>query len=262
VKEMTTANKETGEFPPLPPADKPTDIVDDLIRLHFAKPEFKTSYLGSMAGTNLGAGVDTLESSLTAVLVHVHRNPQVLQKIRAEIDKYCQSRSSRTDHLSYDEITTDLPYTMACIREAMRISPVIGMSISRVAPPLSKSKGGPLILSGYHIPPGTIVGCNPWALHRNRQVFGEDAEEYRPERWLENSKETRSDMDRVNLIWGGPSRSCPGRHLGELILFKTVPELFRRFDMEVTLKHGIEESRMYFVSIITDVDVSFTPRNV
>jgi cytochrome P450 len=241
-----------------------TDLVDDLVRLHVAKPEFKPQYLMGIAMTNLGAGNDTLESTLTSVLVYVSRDPVSLRRVHDEIDAYVQKRSSdESEFVSTEEVTNNLPFLMACIRESLRLAPVIGMNLSRTTPAPSASRSGPLMLSGYHIPPGSIVGCNPWGLHRNPDIFGQDANEFRPTRWLESSKDSngmRSDTDRISLSWGGPSRSCPGRHLGELILYKTVAELLRRFDIEVTLKHAIEEGPKYFVSPITGATARFIPR--
>ena len=39
-------------------------------------------------------------------------------------------------------------------------------------------------MDGHFVPGGTIVGVNPWVLQRNREVFGEDVDVYRPERCL------------------------------------------------------------------------------
>jgi cytochrome P450 len=37
----------------------------------------------------------------------------------------------------------------------------------------------------------TVVGANPWVIHRNKEVYGEDVEDFRPDRWL---KEDTGDM--------------------------------------------------------------------
>ena len=34
----------------------------------------------------------------------------------------------------------------------------------------------------------TVVGTSAWVIHRNREIYGEDADEFRPERWLEKGK--------------------------------------------------------------------------
>ena len=72
----------------------------------------------------------------------------------------------------------------------------------------------------------TIIGVNPWALHRNRDVFGPDAEDFRPERWLEdNQGDLRSALPPLRksvestdpfpgrnfFAFGAGSRTCLGK---------------------------------------------------
>lgn len=42
----------------------------------------------------------------------------------------------------------------------------------------------------------TIVGINSWVEHRNPAIFGPDADEFRPERWLSDDAEKLSYMNR------------------------------------------------------------------
>lgn len=41
----------------------------------------------------------------------------------------------------------------------------------------------------------TIVGVNPWVAHANTSVFGPDADEFRPERWLEADQASANRME-------------------------------------------------------------------
>lgn len=41
----------------------------------------------------------------------------------------------------------------------------------------------------------TIVGVNPWVAHANTSVFGSDADEFRPERWLEADQASANRME-------------------------------------------------------------------
>lgn len=53
------------------------------------------------------------------------------------------------------------------------------MGLPRVAP-----KGG-LVIGDRTIPEGTIVSVSPWVIHYSKELWGEDAHEFRPGRWLE-----------------------------------------------------------------------------
>ena len=79
----------------------------------------------------------------------------------------------------------DLPYFQACLKEAMRIRPAVGLNISRLVPPEGAE------LDGHFFPGGTSVAVNGWVLHRDREAFGQDADDFRPERWLEDEERAR-----------------------------------------------------------------------
>lgn len=85
-----------------------------------------------------------------------------------------------------------LKYLDACVKEAGRLHPVIGLTLERVVP------SGGAEISGKHFKAGTIVGMNPWVTHRNKEVFGLDADEWNPDRWL-GDKEQRVLMEKSLL---------------------------------------------------------------
>lgn len=75
----------------------------------------------------------------------------------------------------------------------MRMHPGVSYPLERVVP-----RGG-AELCGTYLPEGTVVGVNAAVIHRNRDIFGHDADHFRPERWLEGSEEKIKEMDR-NLL--------------------------------------------------------------
>lgn len=72
----------------------------------------------------------------------------------------------------------------------MRIHPPTGFILERVVP------DGGVTLGGTYLPKGTIVGVNSWVIHYNKQVFGDDVDVFRPERWLEDDQEDIANRHR------------------------------------------------------------------
>ncbi|PHH83085.1 hypothetical protein CDD82_3620 [Ophiocordyceps australis] len=216
------------------------DLMGQLVGLHQENAGFSQDYLKKMAVTNFGAGHETLASTLTSTLAMISSRAAVQKQMREEMARQagpaCWTRARAP------------VYTRAAIKEAMRLCPVMGMSLPRVTP------AGGMRVHGRWFGPGTIVGCNPVALQRNQDVFGLDAGCYRPERWLDD-RETRA-MERYMLIWGGGARMCPGRPLAELVVYKVVTGLVERFNMDVGLP-GDECQPSYFLCLMTGVKARF-----
>lgn len=53
---------------------------------------------------------------------------------------------------------------------------------------------GGLETNGYHIPPGAIVSIPQYTIHRHPSIYGDDAEIFRAERWLEGDVSTLEKM--------------------------------------------------------------------
>ena len=72
-----------------------------------------------------------------------------------------------------------LPYLDACINEGLRMHSTSSLGLPRIVP-----EGGMTIL-GHFFPEGTVVSVPSYTIHRDTSIWGEDVEEYRPERWFE-----------------------------------------------------------------------------
>ena len=80
--------------------------------------------------------------------------------------------------------------SQAVIKEAMRVHPGVGFPLERYVP----QEGA--VICGTHLPAGTNISMSAPTIHQDKSIFGEDADEFRPERWLEATKEELKKMDR------------------------------------------------------------------
>lgn len=117
----------------------------------------------------------------------------------------------------------------------MRMHPGVCMLLERYVP-----ETGLKLPDGSFVPPGTAVGINPYVAGRNKGIWGEDADTYRPERWLQGEGETDTAYkDRLrlynaaDLTFGGGSRVCIGRNLAQLELYKIVATLIRKYEISL-----------------------------
>ncbi|KIW32511.1 uncharacterized protein PV07_04048 [Cladophialophora immunda] len=171
---------------------------------------------------NIAAGADTTALLLTSIFYYLLKNPSTLQKAVEEIDS-ADKEGCLSEYVTWHE-ASKLSYLQACVKEAIRMHPPIGLVLERYVP-----KGG-AILDGHFFPEGTIVGVNPWVTARNKEVYGKDCDSFRPERWLEASEERLAAMERANFAFGYGTRGCLGKNIALLETFKLVPQLLRRYE--------------------------------
>jgi len=210
--------------------EKPSDRRDFLSLFLKAKQEYpdlvNDRQVISYANTNVFAGSDTTAISLRAVFYNLLKNPRILNKVVEEIDETVGSRDCCQQPISFAE-SNRMTYLQAVLKEAMRMHPAVGLILERLVP-----KGG-CTISGTWLPGGTIVGINPWVLHRDKSVYGEDADIFRPERWLEASTEQLKVMERSFLAFGSGPRTCIGKNISLLEMAKIIPQLLWTFEFEL-----------------------------
>ncbi|RYN42572.1 hypothetical protein AA0113_g5725 [Alternaria arborescens] len=202
------------------------------------------------------AGSETTAISLSAVFYFLVKHPRVYLKLMQELDTAVadgtiESRSDKT--VSWPE-AQKLTYLDAVVQESFRLHPAPGLILERVVP-----KQG-MQICGEFIPGGTIVGCNPWVVQRRPEVFGVDVNTFRPERWIEASPDKLKEMKGTMLQFGAGARTCIGKNISLLEIYKLVPSFLRRFEIE--LEHPGAEWKTHNAWFVTQKNFNtvFRPR--
>ena len=103
----------------------------------------------------------------------------VQQKLQRELD---EALGNDDDPVSTFEQVKRLPYLEAVINEGLRLHSTSGIGLPRVVP-----EGG-LTVCGRFFPEGTVLSVPSYTIHRDKEVWGEDADAFRPERWFERDE--------------------------------------------------------------------------
>ena len=214
-----------------------TDLLARFFDVNKSKPrEFDDTAVLSMTTSNIFGGSDTTAIALRAIIWYILKNPHCKGKLMDEINE--QQRNGKLSFPATLQETENMPYLQACMYEALRLHPAVGMSLPRVVP-----EGG-FEIDGRFLPAGTIVGVNPWVAHRDERVFGKDAEDFRPERWL---VEDKTELERYFFAFGSGARACLGRNISWMEMSKLVPTLFSRFDMSISTNNAKWTENCWFV---------------
>jgi cholestanetriol 26-monooxygenase len=186
------------------------------------------------------AGYDTTSNTIGFVLQHLSDTPHVVQALETEVDSVIGAFADP----SYEDLTENLPYLHAVLKESQRLDPV-GLWVSRVTVQ-------DMQVEGYHIPSGTTVIVNNYAMCRKNDVY-ENATQFNPERFLQTTEKTPSYPFGVGL------RACQGQKLAKLEAYYVLARIVQRFHISRT--PGGKSSKSVEFTLTPHTAVDFVERN-
>ncbi|KAL9562748.1 hypothetical protein ACKAV7_013100 [Fusarium commune] len=183
----------------------------------------------------LAAGSDTTALTLTFGLFHILSNPKVKAKLVQELKEALLVIHEAPTVSALEK----LPYLTGCMKESLRMASPVPGRLPRVVP----AGKAPLVVDGKIIPPGTIVGMSAWGMHHDTEIWGQDVEQFRPERWVEDDGKT---LDQFLCPFSKGQRSCIGQNLAMAEVRLVLAMLFRRFDLDLAPSATISEAHDCF----------------
>uniref|UniRef100_A0A182TFB9 Cytochrome P450 n=1 Tax=Anopheles melas TaxID=34690 RepID=A0A182TFB9_9DIPT len=177
----------------------------------------------TMSMDSLFAGVDTTSSGSTGILYCLAKNPDKQEKLRAELRKIMPNKDSP---LTPDNMK-NMPYLRACIKESLRMYPPTSGN--------GRCTGKDLVLQGYRVPKGILVGMGQLVLQREEGYFTRPSE-FMPERWLSGEAASGCPSAKevhpfIYLPFGFGARSCIGRRLAMMEMEILVSRMVRKYDI-------------------------------
>ncbi|KAK3389819.1 cytochrome P450 [Podospora didyma] len=176
--------------------------------------------------SQLVAGSDTTANVLRVALLLIASTPRVYSRLQREIDDAIAS--GQISSPVKDTEAKLLRYLQACLLECLRFSPPVSLLFPKVVPP----KGD--ILQGKFVPGGTKIAVDFFSMGRRADIYGEDTDVFRPERFLDSPPEKRAVMEKtIDLVFGYGRYMCSGKNLAWLEMNKVFVELLREFDFQI-----------------------------
>ena len=221
--------------------DKDTELTEDggdlVDMLLDAVPEHHV--VADSAINFLSAGRDTTANSMTWVLHLLLEQPEFIPYITDELPA--------TAVHTYTSLSTTLtPKSHAVFLETLRLYPPVPFELKQTLNP-----AGMTLPDGTVLPPESVVVWCPYAYGRSKKIWGDDAYEFRPDRWIERTLLT-DGVEEVKLkvksaaeypVFNGGARSCLGKRMAEVMGVWVLGESLRNWEFEEVEKIGRRRSR-------------------
>ncbi|RDX42185.1 cytochrome P450 [Lentinus brumalis] len=213
------------------------DLISILLRLDATVSD--ENLIGHMSLLTLGA-TDTTSTMLSRVIELLARHPDAQGKLRRELTEATAGAGRSLADIDY-EAYLNLPYLDAIIRETVRLYPPLQIAprvaesdaVLPLGTPVPDAQGQPC--HELFIPAGTIVWINIFGLNRDKDTWGPDANEWKPERWLAPLPPSVSDAHIPSIyahtasFLAGP-RACIGYNMALTVMRIAITHLVLSFD--------------------------------
>ncbi|KAI0312739.1 cytochrome P450 [Amylostereum chailletii] len=221
------------------------DLMSILLKENYLAPEddrLPDDELLAQLNALVFAGTDTTSNALSRVLHLLAQHPEVQEKLHAELKQV----EGEKGQLEYDDLVS-LPYLDAVCRESLRLYPPVRFmnrtSRKDMVVPVDKSIKGNNgeDLHELFIPKGTTIMINILGVNSDPSIWGPDALEWKPERWLKPLPESVTDAKipgvyANTLTFLGGGRACIGFKFSQLEMKVVLAQLLATFKFELSEK--------------------------
>lgn len=182
--------------------------------------------------TFLAAGHETTASAMTWAVYTLCKHPEIQSRLRAEVREHLPSIDDSSTIVT-DKVLDKLPYLHAVCSELLRVYSPVPLTLREAAKDTT--------IIGQFVPKGTKVILAPWAVNMSKELWGEDASEFNPDRWLgpgrTNTGGAESNYAFLTFLHG--PRSCIGQAFAKAEFACLLAATVGRFEMELEDKNMV-----------------------
>ncbi|KAI1650579.1 cytochrome P450 [Daldinia loculata] len=146
----------------------------DILSVALESGGFTEENLVDQLMTFLAAGHETTATAMTWGIYMLAKNPDIQKRLRAEIREKLPPIDSDREVTSLD--IDHMPYLNAVCNEVLRYYSPVPLTIREATVDT--------VLAGQKVPKGTVIVISPWATNFDKGMWGPDAHEFNPERWV------------------------------------------------------------------------------
>ena len=129
------------------------------------------------------AGRDTTASLLSNIWFELSKRQDVWRRLRKEVD------SLEGEIPSFEQLRK-MKYLRAVVNESLRLYPIVPLNTREALKDAVLPFGGGQDGTGrLFVPKGQFLTWSTYSMHRRKDVFGEDANDFRPDRWVDTEEE-------------------------------------------------------------------------
>ncbi|KAL7015013.1 hypothetical protein ACKWTF_016245 [Chironomus riparius] len=207
---------------------------------HFSNQEiYEELILTTMA--SFATSTKTLAATL--VLLAMHKDKQ--QKLFDEIDEIY---STESDTKFSNDFLQKFIYLDAVLKESMRIFPAI--------PIIGREASEEVEIEGYLIPKGTVILISIFAMHRDKKIWGDDADAFKPERFFEELTNPHAFVP-----FAGGKRICIGYRYAMVSMKIFLINFLRKYKVDCLTKfEEIETEMTLTLNFVNGFNVSIEKR--
>ncbi|KAG2744032.1 cytochrome P450 [Suillus brevipes Sb2] len=228
------------------------DIISILVQSNLmedARAQLSEMEILSQIATLLVAGHETTASSITWLLYELSKHPEDQQRIRDEIKTARANAEARGDDDLLPSDFNNMNFTNAVIKEGLRLHPIVpnlfreadSDDVIPLSQPIETRSGK--IINEIPISKGQGVTASICAYNRLQSLWGEDADEWNPNRFLDEGMQKGSLGVFANLMtFSAGLRSCIGWRFALLEMQAVLVELVENF--EYRFPEGVEVIRL------------------
>ncbi|KAI9152301.1 Protein kes1 [Paramyrothecium foliicola] len=186
----------------------------------------------------LSAGRETMAQALAWTFYLLITHPDVADKLREMAQNALQPREpgQLPSFLPEQLDSSTVSYITAVFYESTRLYPPLPFQ-------LRQAQIDTTLPDGTFLPKDSIIVWCPWSLSRSTQIWGTDANQFKPERWLVDGQFRQKNPGEFPVFHGG-ARQCLGKSLAEVLAVRIIATLLSSFDFSPAFE-GEKTSRTH-----------------